>query len=482
MMKGRLAENSTLLKLALIALLASAFACGPLSGAAEEAQQEEEPVVAEEVAEEQVEELPTDVPATEVAEELPVFDLSDDYETTLVELIDLDTEVSGTFEDIFEAHNWVFEGAAGQAIQIIATGDGEADTRIRLIDPDGNLLVEEDDTVDSDPWISTTLPVDGLYTARVDTWTVGTYSLIITEGEAEVEEAETGGVEGLNPIGVAEEVDPSLPVFDAGDSYDTTLVQLIGVNIPYTSSFSDLFDAHNWLFEGTAGQDIQIFATGDDVDTRARLLDPDGNLLAEEDDTLGIDPWITITLPVDGLYTVRIDTWTEGVYVMIVTEGEIEGMMTGSSDAGSPGATIEQWAVSATASSQYADADWSASQATGEPDTLECGDYATAWASATATGVDWLQLEYATPVYPTGVVIYETYNPGALYQIDMIGETGTEYTVYTTTPAIEELCPTTWSIEITGVDEKINTVTLYLDQSEHSGWNEIDAVKLVGTE
>ncbi len=471
-MKDKQVQKSIFFKLALIAMLLGVLACGTLTNVTEEVQQvEEEPVVEEEATE-----IPTEAPPAEVAEELPVYDLDDGYETTLVELIDLDTQVSGTFEDVFEAHNWLFEGTAGQTIQIAATGGDEVDTRIRLIDPNGDLLAEEDDTVGSDPLISITLPVDGLYTARVDTWSTGTYSLIVTEGEIEIKEAEED-LEDLEPIEVAEKVDPSLPVFDLDDGYDTTLVQLIDINVPYTSSFSSVFDAHNWLFKGTAGQDIQIVSTGDGVDTRARLIDPDGDLLVEEDDTMGIDPWIVTTLPVDGLYTVRIDTWSEGVYAMIVIEGE-----GGAISSSSSGTTIEQWAESAEASSQYTDTRWSASQATGPTDTMECGDYDTAWATASSTGLDWLQLEYATPVYPTEVIIYETYNPGALYQIDMISVSGSQYTVYTTSPEIKDYCPMTRSFEIAGVDEKVSTVIIYLDQSDHSGWNEIDAVKLVGTD
>ncbi|MBN1120322.1 MAG: PPC domain-containing protein [Anaerolineae bacterium] len=389
----------------------------------------------------------------------------------------MDSQVSGTFDSVFDAHNWLFEGTAGQTVQIAATGSGEVDTRIRLIDPDGNLLAEEDDTVGNDPLVSITLPTNGLYTVRVDTWSTGTYSLIVTEGEIAMSEEEAP--EDIEPIEMAEEVDSSLPLFDMDDGYDTTLLQLIDINIPYSSTFNSVFDAHNWLFEGSAGQDIQVYATGidEEVDTRARLIDPDGNLLTEEDDTMGVDPWITITLPDDGLYTVRIDTWSTGAYGMIVMEGE-GAAVSGSSS----GATIEQWAVRATASSQYTDTDWSASQATGETDTPECGDYDTAWASASATGVEWLQLEYATPVVPTTVVIYETYNPGALYQIDVIGVSGSQYTAYMTSPEIKAYCPMTRSFEIAGIDEKVDTVILYFDQSDHSGWNEIDAVMLIGTE
>ena len=44
----------------------------------------------------------------------------------------------------------------------------------------------------------------------------------------------------------------------------------------------------------------------------------------------------------------------------------------------------EQWAATATASSQYGDIDWAARQATGAPDMVACDDDVHAWAFAAA--------------------------------------------------------------------------------------------------
>src|SRR5205085_7994565 len=61
---------------------------------------------------------------------------------------------------------------------------------------------------------------------------------------------------------------------------------------------------------------------------------------------------------------------------------------------------------------------WGPEQATGEPDTMMAGDIVTAWASLTQDGEDeWLLMEYAEPVVPKAVMVYETYNPGALYRV-----------------------------------------------------------------
>ena len=51
---------------------------------------------------------------------------------------------------------------------------------------------------------------------------------------------------------------------------------------------------------------------------------------------------------------------------------------------------IRQWASSATAGSEYSNTDWSANQATGAPDTPDCGDQETAWAPRKGTAwIGW---------------------------------------------------------------------------------------------
>ncbi|MBN1964953.1 MAG: hypothetical protein JW910_09915 [Anaerolineae bacterium] len=82
--------------------------------------------------------------------------------------------------------------------------------------------------------------------------------------------------------------------------------------------------------------------------------------------------------------------------------------------------TRTQWPVSATATSEYTSDGWSAMQATGSPDTFECGDIRTAWASATSTGQDSLTVTYGVPMVPTRVDIYQTYNPGAIVLVELI--------------------------------------------------------------
>jgi hypothetical protein len=121
-------------------------------------------------------------------------------------------------------------------------------------------------------------------------------------------------------------------------------------------------------------------------------------------------------------------------------------------------------------------------QATGEPDTDECGDFQTAWASSTSTGVDWLELFYATLVVPTQINIYETHSPGFIVEVEVIDEGGFYYTVWEGDPDPSDECPRIFSIDVIGIEFPVMGVRINLDQSDGGSWNEIDAVELVGIE
>lgn len=144
------------------------------------------------------------------------------------------------------------------------------------------------------------------------------------------------------------------------------------------------------------------------------------------------------------------------------------------------GGVLRQWAVAATASSEYSSPDWSAQQATGAPDTMECGDTQTAWASYGADTVDWLEVTFATAVVPTEISVRETHSPGFVSKIEVRDETGRYLTVWEGTPGAVEQCPRVLTVQVSGVSVRVSAVRITLDQREGGDWNEIDAVELVG--
>lgn len=143
---------------------------------------------------------------------------------------------------------------------------------------------------------------------------------------------------------------------------------------------------------------------------------------------------------------------------------------------------LHQWAVKATASSQYSDPDWAASQATGAPDVDECIDSVNAWASYSSTSKEWLELTYQTPVFPTEINVYMNYNPSQITEIWIIDTNGNAYTVVETYPEYVEFCPDVYQISLDLTkDILVNKVKIFIDQGVLGlGWNEIDAVELIG--
>ena len=117
----------------------------------------------------------------------------------------------------------------------------------------------------------------------------------------------------------------------------------------------------------------------------------------------------------------------------------------------------------------------------GEPNTFECDDLVTAWASALSTGIDTLSLFYAQPVVPTQINIYESYNPGAVVRVTVADDNNANSAVvYEADPQIAVTCPRVLTVDISTVAFAVQRVTIEIDQTNHSGWNEIDAVELVG--
>ena len=142
----------------------------------------------------------------------------------------------------------------------------------------------------------------------------------------------------------------------------------------------------------------------------------------------------------------------------------------------SPG-EVSEFAVKAVASSEYSSSSWSAEQATGGPDTTTCGDNPTAWASSPSHGEDWILLTYEKALIPTRILIYETYNPGAITKVEAIKENGEAQTIYSASPKTNSTCPNVLVVEAQGVVEAIRSLRLTL---QHNDWSEIDAVELVG--
>jgi hypothetical protein len=214
--------------------------------------------------------------------------------------------------------------------------------------------------------------------------------------------------------------------------------------------------------------------------TGVELVLEDGSQVMLEDSA---DPGISSACP--GVFTLMIREEKPVAGVIIYLNQSITGglnqidavSITG--EVGDEG-LLHQWATRAQATSEYGEENWAASQATGAPNTPQCGDIPTAWASLSSSGQETLTLDYDTPVIARYVSIYQTYNPGAITGIELVLADGSGTLIIPGSADPGTLCPGVLTIPIDPETPPVNGVIIDLDQSITNVWNEIDAVELAG--
>ena len=125
-----------------------------------------------------------------------------------------------------------------------------------------------------------------------------------------------------------------------------------------------------------------------------------------------------------------------------------------------------------------ANRNWGPEQATGAPDVPRAADDARAWASLTEDGQDeWLELTYA-PVEAGAVLIYETYNPGAVSEVVVTDDQGTKHRVF---QGQDPSAGSDKAVLVVSLAKpiKIASVRIEIASRRTPGWNEIDAVGLL---
>jgi hypothetical protein len=144
-----------------------------------------------------------------------------------------------------------------------------------------------------------------------------------------------------------------------------------------------------------------------------------------------------------------------------------------------------EWAIQATASSSYNDAQgtasYSANQATGVPNVDKYADDGAAWTSKTPdSGIEWLDLKYPKPVYATEVRVRESCGSGAVIKVEVFDEKGGAHAIWQGNDPTKDLNYLMAKFPKTAF--KTDHVKVTLATNVVPGWNEIDAVQLVGTD
>jgi hypothetical protein len=144
-----------------------------------------------------------------------------------------------------------------------------------------------------------------------------------------------------------------------------------------------------------------------------------------------------------------------------------------------------QWASSATASSTYNDAKdperFSAWQTTGAPNVDQASDNGNAWTAKSAdSGIEWLQLMFAKPVAATGLRIRESDNGGAVIKVELLDGQSQIHRLWGGSDPTKAL--NYFMLTFPKTAYKVSGVKITLATNLVPGYNEIDAVQLVGTE
>lgn len=123
---------------------------------------------------------------------------------------------------------------------------------------------------------------------------------------------------------------------------------------------------------------------------------------------------------------------------------------------------------------------WATAQLTGPPDTPIAGDHPTAWAhKEQEMGEVWVEVDFPVAVVPDDLRIHETLGPGGVIEVLAKDEAGRWITLWSGV-APQATAPHWFEPPLSGARFSARTYRLILDTDLIAGWQEIDAIELVG--
>jgi len=212
----------------------------------------------------------------------------------------LDVPVQGTLDQTTPEQRWTYNAIAGETVTISAVDsvrDTGLDVAVHLLAPDGSEEAFNDDQETADLY--------GQFDAQIPNHTFaasGAYTIVVERVDGE----------GAYTLGIS-----------APRSFELSADNVTRLE----GELHDVFPTQRWLFEGHAGQVFTITmqaAADTTLDPVLRLLDPNGNLVANNDDAadtaLGLNAQLVqVRLPVDGQYTIEASRFDgEGQYELVI--------------------------------------------------------------------------------------------------------------------------------------------------------------------
>jgi hypothetical protein len=123
--------------------------------------------------------------------------------------------------------------------------------------------------------------------------------------------------------------------------------------------------------------------------------------------------------------------------------------------------------------------DYDAMQAAGAPDADPQVDDPKAWASERENmGLQWVELTYRNPLRAAQLRIFEVNSAGAVVEVQTTDDRGQWRTLWQGSDPTSR--PGVFDVKIPTTAYRVRKVRLILDTSRRPGWNEIDAVEIVG--
>jgi hypothetical protein len=166
-------------------------------------------------------------------------------------------------------------------------------------------------------------------------------------------------------------------------------------------------------------------------------------------------------------------------YLASITAIDAEWAALGRVPPTSPKAAIA-WATAVRGfSTQYGDPSWAATQVLGPPNVYpKHGDIPQAWASLGPDDpAEWIEVGFAHPSPIAAVVVYETYNPGAISRVTLQMEGGAVIAMLS--GQIAETSPdgsVQRRFDLPCTRDRVQAVRIDLDSARVPGWNELDAI------
>ena len=127
--------------------------------------------------------------------------------------------------------------------------------------------------------------------------------------------------------------------------------------------------------------------------------------------------------------------------------------------------------------SELSPVEYSAQQVLGKPNVLpQGGDSPNAWMPAKPNRLEFVTVSFEKPIKIQQIIIAESYNPSAIYEVYLYNRAGTEYLVHTFDPKPLDTKARLLTVFIDKTKYKVYALRLVVDGSKVPGYSAIDAI------